>query len=164
LEQAMINWTNSLASTANNTVNGVDAGKIVYQFIYHTSEPMVFQHQTSARTSNYQYYTSAPQPIVYQQLWFTVQQPQPVVQQPQPIAYQQPWLTVQQLQPVVQQLQPMVYQLQQPTRYQLQTLTSSLVRYQPQQLGGYQPQASAYQPISYQPSMTIPQQSTYFLP
>ena len=89
MKQAMINWTNSLASTANNTVNGVDAGKIVYQFIYHTSEPMVFQHQTSARTSNYQYYTSAPQPIVYQQLWFTVQQPQPVVQQPQPMACQQ---------------------------------------------------------------------------
>ena len=142
----------------------MDAGKIVYQFIYHTSEPMVFQHQTSARTSSYQYYTSAPQPIVYQQLWFTVQQPQPVVQQPQPIAYQQPWLTVQQPQPVVQQPQSMVYQLQQPASYQLQMLASSLMICQLQQSGGYQPQASAYQPMSYQPSMAIPQQSNYYLP
>ena len=32
MKQAMINWTNSLASTANNTVKRVDADKIVHQF------------------------------------------------------------------------------------------------------------------------------------
>jgi len=37
MKQAMINWTNSLASTANNTVKGVDAGKIVHQFNHHAS-------------------------------------------------------------------------------------------------------------------------------
>ena len=30
MKQAMINWTNSLASTANNTVEGVDADKTVH--------------------------------------------------------------------------------------------------------------------------------------
>ena len=44
MKQAMSNWTNSLASTANNTVKRVDADKIVHQFDYHTSQPMVFQH------------------------------------------------------------------------------------------------------------------------
>ena len=44
MKQAMINWTNSLASTANYTVKGVDTGKIVHQFDYHTSQPMVFQY------------------------------------------------------------------------------------------------------------------------
>ena len=47
MKQVMIKWTNSLASTANNTVEGVDAGKIVHQFNHHASQPMVFQHQTS---------------------------------------------------------------------------------------------------------------------
>ena len=108
MKQAMINWTNSLASTANNTVKG-----------------------------SYQYYASALQPMACQQPGLTVQQPQPVVQQPQ----------------------PMVYRLQQPASYQLQTLAPSLLSCQPQQSG-----ASAYQPVSYQPSMAIPQQSNYYLP
>ena len=60
MKQAMINWTNSLASMANNTVEGVDAGKIIHQFNHHASQPMVFQHQTSAQTGGYQYYASAP--------------------------------------------------------------------------------------------------------
>ena len=60
MKQAMINRINSLASTANNTVEGVDAGKIVHQFNHHASQPMVFQHQTSAQTCGYQYYASAP--------------------------------------------------------------------------------------------------------
>ena len=89
MKQAMINWTNSLASTANNTVEGVDAGKIVHQFNHHASQAMVFQHQTSAQTGGYQYYASAPQPMAFQQSWLTVQRPQPVVQQPQPMACQQ---------------------------------------------------------------------------
>ena len=59
MKQAMINWTNSLASTANNTVRRVDADKIVHQFDYHTSQPMVYQHQTSTQTGGYQYYASA---------------------------------------------------------------------------------------------------------
>ena len=42
MKQAMMNWTNSLASTVNNTVKGVDAGKIVQQFNHHASQPMVF--------------------------------------------------------------------------------------------------------------------------
>ena len=42
MKQAMINWTNSLASTTNYTVNGVDAGKIIHQFDYHTSQPIIF--------------------------------------------------------------------------------------------------------------------------
>jgi len=42
MKQAMINCSNSLANTANNTVKGVDAGKIVHQFDYHTSQPMVY--------------------------------------------------------------------------------------------------------------------------
>ena len=37
MKQIMINWTNSPASTANNTVEGVDAGKIVHQFNHHAS-------------------------------------------------------------------------------------------------------------------------------
>ena len=40
----------------------------------------------------------------------------------------------------------------------------SLMSYQPQQFNSYQPQASAYQPMSYQPLMAIPQQSNYYLP
>ena len=53
MKQAMINWTNSLASTANNTIKGVNADKIVHQFDYHTSQPMVYQHQTSAQIGGY---------------------------------------------------------------------------------------------------------------
>ena len=53
MKQAMINWTNILASTANNTVEGVDAGKIIHQFNHH-----------------------APQPMACQQPWLTVQHPQ----------------------------------------------------------------------------------------
>ena len=60
MKQAMINWTNSLASTTNYTVNGVDAGKIIHQFDYHTSQLMILQHQTSAQIDGYQYYASAP--------------------------------------------------------------------------------------------------------
>jgi len=142
MKQAMINWTNSLANTTNNTVKGVDARKIVHQFNYHTSKPMIFQHQTSAQTCGYQYYASAPQPMACQQPWLTVQQPQPMVQQPR----------------------PMVYQFQWAASYQLQMLTPSLMSYQPQQSGGYQPQASAYQSMSCQPSMAIPQQSYYYPP
>ena len=56
MKQAMINWSNSLANTVNNTVKGVDAGKIVHQFDYHTSQLIVFQHQISAQTGGYQYY------------------------------------------------------------------------------------------------------------
>ena len=63
MKQAMINWTNSLVSTANHTVKRVDADKIVHQFDYHTSQPMVYQHQTSAQTGGYQCYASAPQPM-----------------------------------------------------------------------------------------------------
>ena len=59
MKQAMINWASSLASTANNTVKCVDADKIVHQFDFHTSQPMVYQHQTSAQTCGYQYYASA---------------------------------------------------------------------------------------------------------
>ena len=59
MEQAMSSWTNSLASTENNTVKRVDADKIIHQFDYHTSQPMVYQHQTSAQTGGYQYYASA---------------------------------------------------------------------------------------------------------
>ena len=65
----MINWTNSLTSTANNTVKHVGARKIVHQFDYHTSQPMVYQHQTSAQTDGYQYYASAPQPMACQQVY-----------------------------------------------------------------------------------------------
>ena len=107
MKQAMINWTNSLASTANNVVKGADAGKTVHQFDYHTSQPMVFQHQTSAQMCGYQYYASASQPMTCRQ----------------------PWLTVQQPQPVNQPLRPMVYRLQQPASYQLQMLTPSLMSY-----------------------------------
>ena len=53
MKQAMINWTNSLTSTANNKVKHVGADKIVHQFDYHTSQPMVYQHQTSAQTGGY---------------------------------------------------------------------------------------------------------------
>ena len=67
MKQAMINWTNSLASTTNNTVEGVDAFKIVHQFNHHASRPMVFQHQTSAQTGGYQYYASSPQLMACQQ-------------------------------------------------------------------------------------------------
>ena len=63
MKQAMINWTNSLASTANNAIKGVNADKIVHQFDHHTSQPMVYQHQTSAQTGGYQCYASAPQPM-----------------------------------------------------------------------------------------------------
>ena len=42
MKQAMSNWTNNLASTANNTVRLVNADKIVHQFDYHTSQPMVY--------------------------------------------------------------------------------------------------------------------------
>ena len=35
MKQAMSNWTNSLASTANNTLKRVDGEKIVHQFDYH---------------------------------------------------------------------------------------------------------------------------------
>ena len=80
MKQAKMNWTNSLASTANNTVKGVDVGKIVHQFNHHASQPMVFQHQTSAQTGGYQYYASALQPMACQQPWLTVQHPQqPIV-------------------------------------------------------------------------------------
>jgi len=48
MKQAIINWTNNLANTANNTVKCADAGKIVHQFDYHISQPMAFQHQISA--------------------------------------------------------------------------------------------------------------------
>ena len=37
MKQAMSNWTNSLASMANNTLKRVDGEKIVHQFDYHTS-------------------------------------------------------------------------------------------------------------------------------
>jgi len=37
MKQAMINWTSSLASTANNTVKREDVDKIVHKFDYHTS-------------------------------------------------------------------------------------------------------------------------------
>ena len=141
MKQAMINWTNSLASTTNYTVNGVDAGKIIHQFDYHTSQPIVFQHQTPVQAGGYQYYASAPQPMACQQPWLAVHQPQLVVQQP--------W--------------PMFYQLQQPANYQLLMLTPSLVNYQPQQSDSYQTQASAHQPMSYRPLMAIPQQSNYYL-
>jgi len=67
MKQAVINWSNGLANTANNTVKGMDAGKIVHQFNYNTSEPMVFQHQTSAQTGGYQYYASSPQLMACQQ-------------------------------------------------------------------------------------------------
>ena len=35
MKQAMSNWTNSLASMANNTLKRVDGEKIVHQFDYH---------------------------------------------------------------------------------------------------------------------------------
>ena len=76
MKQAMINWTNNPASTANHTVKHVDADKIVHEFDYHTSQPMVYQHQTSAQTGGYQYYASAPQPVACQQPWLVVQHPQ----------------------------------------------------------------------------------------
>ena len=59
MKQAMINWINSLANTATNIVKRMDVGKIIHQFDYHTSQPMVFQHQTSAQMCGYQYYASA---------------------------------------------------------------------------------------------------------
>ncbi|KAG2565117.1 hypothetical protein PVAP13_7NG097967 [Panicum virgatum] len=121
MKQAMINWTNSLTSTANNTVKHVGAHKIVHQFDYHTSQPMVYQHQTLAQTGSYQYYASAPQPMACRQPWLTVQHTQqPIVQHqtlaqtggyqyyasaPQPMACQQSWSTVQQVQPMTHQQQ-----------------------------------------------------------
>ena len=49
---------------------------------------------------------------------------------------------------MLQQPQPIVYLLQKPASYQIQTLVPSMMSYQPQQSGGYQSQASAYQLMS----------------
>ena len=176
MKQAMINWTNSLVSTASNTVKGVDAGKIVHQFNHHASQPMVFQHQTSAQTGGYQYYASAPQPMACQQVYMGS-----CYQQSEYSANAAAWTGSQTRVQYYEQTsvpQPMIFQSQyssnyyshqldshrlqvsalQPMAYQPQTLVHESVAYQMRQLEIYQPRAMDKQWVAQQ-SRPIAQQS-----
>ena len=144
----MVNWTNSLASTANNTVKHVDADRIVHQFDYRTSQPMVFQHQISAQTSSYQYYASAPQPMACQQVYMGS-----CYQQPEYSANAAAWTGSQARVQYYEQTsvpQPMSFQSQYSSNYYSHQLDSHRLQVSALQPMAYQPQTLVHESVAYQ--------------
>ena len=62
----MINLSDGLSNTIHSVVRNTIASNLSYQYNHHASQPIIFQHQTSAQIGGYQYYASASQPMTYQ--------------------------------------------------------------------------------------------------
>ena len=59
VHQAMINLSDGLSNTIHSVVRNTIASNLSYQYNHHASQPIIFQHQTSAQIDGYQYYASA---------------------------------------------------------------------------------------------------------